>query len=912
MSVAGLINKSSVLACCLIQAGFACAATEQEANSLEARVEQYVRQMTVGELIDYTRSEGGYMIPPQTKLGLPGTITYDSSMAVHTTDPVPGTQFPSPSSLSASWSINRAKEFGLAIGYETRELGGQQIIAPGLNLYRLPNAGRAGEYLSGEDPYVGSVLGAAVANAIQVQGVQTVAKHLVANDQEADRHHININVDERTLRELYLPGFESAVKNANVASVMCAFNKVNGEFACENHGLLTGILKNEWAYKGFVMTDYQGLESPIKAALAGTDMEIGGGNFFTQSNLLPYVQSGELPKSLLVDKGRRNLRALLSYGYDKGIPVADGIDDPKRGARAALNMAREGTVLLQNNRIEGGRALLPLDTGSRIAVVGGMADDIPPSPFGSHYSPPTNYLKELEGLRQLADSRSSVDYLEQYSLRPAKSVWYLANDGQSAQNTQGIKAEYFSNTELSGEPVVTRTEPGVNWNWATGTNTTDSAQTTLAGMEVAAPSGTGYALQPDLNPAGGNFSARFSGVIKPQVSGDQVFKVHADGAYRLWVDGKLILESDGQPVATDLVYSAPASGKALHLKAGQSYSVKLEYRRLRNDFVTWNGGFTGVRMSWAPLAAPADLKKYDAVVIAAGMNGEYEGESFDHAYELPEYQADLINNFSKVNGKTVVVLHGGSAQPMSSWVDHTAAVLHAWYPGQRGGQAIAEIIYGKVNPSGKLPISIDRTIEDNPAYASYPDIMAYRGDNPASDMTYSEGLYLGYRGYDRRHTKPLYPFGYGLSYTRFKYSDLQLSSGVLSRGQTVEARFKVTNTGSVAGYEVAQLYISPVKPKVDRPEKELKGFDKIYLKPGETKTVTIPIDQRSLAYFNTKADAWQVDTGAFTVKVGPSSADLPLAQKITSLYAAQLNTTSSNPLPKPVRKAVRVSTARAY
>lgn len=912
MSMTRMVSKNSVLMCCLIQAGLTYANPYDENKALERKVESYLQQMTTGELIDYTRSENGYMIPPQSKLGLPGTITYDSSMAVHTTDPVPGTQFPSPSSLAASWSVNRAKEYGLAIGYETRELGGQQIIAPGLNLYRLPYAGRAGEYLSGEDPFIGSVLGAAVANAIQVQGVQTVAKHLVANDQEADRHNININVDDRTLRELYLPGFESAVKNSNVASVMCAFNRLNGEYACENRRLLTDILKKEWAYKGFVMTDYQGLASPIQAALAGTDMEIGGGNFFTQANLLPYVQSGELPMALLLDKVRRNLRALLTYGYDKGIAASDGIDVLEHGARAALNMAREGTVLLQNERVEGQRKMLPLALRSKVAVVGGIADDIPPSPFGSHYSPPTSYINELTGLRQLVGNKGQVDFLEQYSLKPASSIWYRPQASPDTKDLKGIKAEYFTNTELSGDPAVSRIEPGVNWNWMTGTNTTSSGSTTITGMEVPAPSGTGYVKQPDLNPAGGNFSARFTGVIKPEISGDQVFKVHADGAYRLWVDGKLILESDGQPVAYDLVYAPPRSGKAVHLQAGRAYDVKLEYRRLRNDFVTWNGGFSGVRMSWAPLAAPENLKDYDAVVIAAGINGEYEGEGFDHAYELPELQADLINNFSKANKKTVVVLHGGAAQPMASWVGNTAAVLHAWLPGQYGGQAIAEILYGKVNPSGKLPITVDRNIEENPAYASYPDIKAYQGENPATDMTYTEGLYLGYRGYDRQHAKPLYPFGYGLSYTQFKYSDLKLSSKVLLPGQTVKARFKVTNTGPVAGYEVAQLYVSPQKSKVDRPVKELKGFEKIYLKPGQSKTVTIPLDERSLAYFNTRNDTWQVDAGKFTVKVGSSSAELPLSQKLTSLYPAQLDTTTSNPLPKPVRKAVEVNPERAY
>ncbi|GGM18001.1 glycosyl hydrolase family 3 [Pseudomonas asuensis] len=902
--------KKSLLVCCIAQASYSFA-TPVVGNKVEAKVEKYLGQMSIKDLINYTRAVDGYMIPPQPKLGLPGSITYDSSMGVHTTDPLPGTQFPSPSALAASWSINRAKEYGLAIGYETRELGGQQLIAPGLNLYRLPYGGRSGEYLSGEDPFIGSVLGAAVSNALQIQGVQAVGKHLVVNDQEANRHYLDVKVDERTLRELYLPGFESAVKNSNVASIMCSFNKINGDYGCENHHLLTGILKKEWLFKGFVMTDYDGMESPIKAALAGTDLEMPNGKFFTQANLLPYLQSGELSRSVMEDKARRNLRAMVSYGFDKGLPDVDGIKDKSHGAAAALNMAREGIVLLKNSRVSQGKPLLPLGRDARIAVVGTMANSVPPSPFGSHYTIPTQYVNELSGLKALAGENAQIDFLDALSLNPETAVWYQPGQ-KGSQESFGLKAEYFNNADLSGEPVVTRVEPGLNWNWLASMNATAHGKTTTDGFEVPTEEGTGPYRQPDIEPTAGNFSARFTGMIKPTISGDHVFKVQADGPYRLWVNNKLIIDDSGEPVAADLVYTTPNSGKAVNLKAGQEYSVRLEYRRLRTDFVGWNGGFTGVRMSWASLTAPDELKQYDAVVVAAGLNGEYEGEAFDHPFELPEYQSDLIQNLSRANRKTIVVLHGGAGHKMIPWVNTAGAVLEAWYPGQQGGQALAEVMYGDVNPSGKLPISIERNIEDNPAYASYPDIMAFRGDDPATEMTYSEGLYIGYRGYDRNHIRPLYPFGYGLSYTNFRYGNLKLSSSAMTPGQRIQASFTVTNTGKVAGYEVAQLYVKPLNSKVDRPLKELKGFDKVYLEPGQTKVVTIPLDERSLAYFNVKANTWQVDAGRYMVKVGSSSENLPLSRALVTLYDNQLSTTTSNPLPKPLQKAVQISKSHAY
>ncbi|RML47240.1 hypothetical protein ALQ95_04012 [Pseudomonas syringae pv. ribicola] len=259
-------------------------------------------------------------------------------------------------------------------------------------------------------------------------------------------------------------------------------------------------------------------------------------------------------------------------------------------------------------------------------------------------------------------------------------------------------------------------------------------------------------------------------------------------------------------------------------------------------------------------------------------------------------------------------MHGGGGMDMQPWADKVAASLHAWFPGQQGGQALAEILYGKVNPSGKLPITLDKKAQDNPSYASYSNPLPYyfSSANPPTEMTYSEGLYLGYRGYDKKHAKPLYPFGFGLSYTTYQYSDLKLSSNVLAPGATLQASFKVTNTGDKAGFEVAQLYVQPSKPQVDRPEKELKGFSKVYLKPGESKTVTIALDSRSFAYYSADSVSWKVDPGKFKVLVGKDSENLTLDRTVVALYPEQLTTRDSNPLPIPLRKAVQVQPEQAY
>ncbi|WP_052075249.1 beta-glucosidase [Pseudomonas lutea] len=886
----------SLLAISIAQASLVQAATPMTGNDVEARVGAVLDNMNISEKINFTRVDDGHMIPRLPKWGMEGTIAYDSSMGVHVNNATFGAQYPAQSALAATWSINRAKEFGLAIGYETRISGGQQMLSPGVNLYRTPFGGRSAEYVSGEDPFLGAVMGPAIANGIQAQGIQAAGKHFLANEQEANRHYVNIKADERTLRELYLPGFESLVKNANVASIMCGYNKINGDYACENHHFLTEVLKGEWGYQGNVMSDFNSVQDAFKGAWAGTDIDMPSGLQFTEAKLLPYLWSGQLTQNVIDDKVKRNLRALVSYGFDKQLNKAQPLEHPEYGQRASLNMARESIVLLRNEKTSAGKPLLPLARDAKIAVIGDLALQPPTSPFGTPNSPPNTYVTELSGLQQLASEGANVEYLREMSLNPKASVWYQPATGQNGISNTGVKAEYFSNTQLSGSPALTRVEPGVNLDWIANSNTTDNGVTAVSGF----------------NTTPGAFSARFTAKIKPTISGEQVFKVRADGAFKVWVNDELVLENDGTQKSFDLINALVTSGKTARLQAGKEYTVKLEYRRLQGNFTPVLGGLAGVQMSWASLRPPKDLSKYDAVVIAAGTNYEYEGESNDHDYALPEYQSDLITYATKANPNTVVVLHSGGALDMQPWANKVGASLHAWFPGQQGGQALAEILYGKVNPSGKLPITIDKKIEDNPSYPSYSDPKQYLGDNALTEMNYSEGIYLGYRGYDKKHAKPLYPFGYGLSYTTFDYSDLKLSTNVMAPGSTVDVKFTVTNTGSQAGFEVAQLYVHPANPAVDRPEKELKGFTKVYLQPGESKTVSIPIDSRSLAYYVEKTDSWDVDAGKFKILVGPDSEDLPLDRTLITLFPEHLTTRDSNPLPSPLRKAVQVSAAQTY
>lgn len=879
----------------LVGLPMALAAPPQQGPEVEQKVQAILSQMTLSEKLSYINIDDGHMLRALPQYGLPGTVSYDSSMGVHVESTMFGTQYPAMSALAATWNIARARDYGLAIGFDTRAAGGQQLLSPGLNLYRTPFNGRGAEHVSGEDPFLGAVMGPMVTNAIQAQGVWTAAKHYLANEQEANRHLLDVHVSERALRELYLPGFESLVKNANPAAIMCGFNKINGDFACESHSLIADTLKGQWNFQGFVLSDFNSINDGLKAALAGTDLDMPSGLKMNEATLTPFIESGELSLATIDDKVRRNLRAMVSYGFDQGLPEPSGIKDDARSLRASLNVAREGIVLLKNETV-GQAKLLPLPKSANIAVIGNIAEQAPPSPFGTAWSEVESHVTEVAGLRRRGTG--NVTFLRSLSLNPQRAAWFTQDPTSSNPQAyvRGLRAEYYNNANLSGSPAVTRIEPGVNWEFTSGTNTTTRGTTTVEGFATTQ----------------GSFSARFIGKIRPTITGRHVFKVRGDGAVKLWVNNRLIVDQDGSPLSTDLADAISQSGRTVSLQAGELYDVQLEFSRVSSFYIPAQGGLWGLQMSWASLVPPADLGDYDAVVVAAGINNEYEGEASDHGYGLPEFQDEMIRNVIAANPKTVVVLHAGGTLDVSAWVNRANGLIHAWYPGAFAGTALSQIIFGDTNPSGKLPVTWDRQVQDNPSYPSYPDPRPYQGSNALADMTYSEGIFMGYRGYDKAYRKPLFAFGYGLSYSTFEYSDISVSPAIILPGSEVNVRFTVTNTGSVAGYETAQLYVMPLAPTAERPVKELKGFRKVRLQPGESRQLSIPLNARSFAWFDPDSFNWIVDAGRYRVQVGGASDNLPIRANLTALYRQELPVNTSNPLPMAVRAAVQVDPGLAY
>jgi beta-glucosidase len=839
---------------------------EQGSNNVEQRVNNILAQMTLDEKLSYigdtytATTYGVFNIRGIPRLGLPEIDMCNGPLGIQSLIGQASTRYPAGLALAATWNRKRALLCGRQMGRDGRARAFYVDLGPGVDPYRTPLGGRNFEYNTGEDPFLGGELVAPLISAMQEQGIWADVKHYACNEQEYRRENINILVDERPLREIYLPPFEAAVKQGHTASVMGALNAVNGDFACESLELDTTILKREWGFDGVLLSDYQGIHDGVKAAKAGMDLDMPFGDFMNPQTLLPAIQSGQISVSTIDDKVRRILRKIVAFGFldrpqlDSSIPL----DDPASSLEA-LDEAREGIVLLKNEK-----EILPFDRSkvSSIAVLGRLAPGIPATGFGSSFLDAIRSISELSGIRQLAGPTVKVDFITAGSPDPATAAWqFLTTGGTFATGLQG---QYFTSNDLSGSSALTRIDPEVNFDW------------TVTG-----------AIPPVIPPADqATFSARWTGQVRPTFTGDHLFKVRADGRIRLYVNSQLLVDTFLSPMPPPFYGTTIPSFAKIYLQAGQAYDVRLEYRRT-TGFPGNSGALQGVQFSWAPLVVPPELSTYDAVVMCQGIDNEYNGEGLDLAFKfedqglagleraiiMPEFQDELIQNVLHTNPRTVVVLHGTGNFNIQSWINQVPALLHAWYPGENGGQALGEILFGQVNPSGKLPITMEKSLADNPTTANYPTT------SDALSIRYTEGLFVGYRGYEENHIQPQYPFGYGLSYTTFAYSDLKIAPPQLNGNNHVTVSFTVTNTGNLAGAEIAELYVGQQNPPITRPIKELKGFQKVFLQPGASQKVSLELDQRSVAYFNTTIHQWDGLPGTYNVLVGASSQDIRLSDQ---------------------------------
>ncbi len=669
---------------------------------LESRVEDLLSRLTLEEKISIIHADSKFTTAAIPRLGIPRRWLDDGPHGVRedigpdTWNPAGrtddfATAMPAGICLAATWNPELGFKEGEAIGQEARRRGKDIMLGPGVNILRTPLCGRNFEYL-GEDPFLSGVMCSGYIRGEQSQDVASCVKHFALNNQEFQRGTINVEVDERALREIYLPAFKAAVQDGGVWTVMGAYNQLRGEHCCHNDYLLNKILKDEWGFKGLVMSDWDGTHDTKQAALNGLDLEMGTetnyANYYLAQPYLAGLKSGEFPLAGLDEKVRRNLRVTLAT-HVLAADRKQGSLNTAAHQTVARQVAEEGIVLLKDKN-----QLLPLDATKlkTIAVIGENATRL------------------------------------------------HAHGGDSS----GIKAFY------------------------------------------------------EVNP--------LDGIVKR--AGGKVNVIYSEG-YR----------KDG---GADLAERAVAAAKSA-----------------------------------------------DVVVYIGGLNHDrgFDCEGADRKdMKLPYGQDELIQKIVAANPKTVVVLEGTMVE-MDSWLDKVPALLQAWYPGMEGGNALAKVLFGDVNPSGKLPATFPKKLSDSPAHA----LGNYPGTN--GTVNYAEGLLVGYRWFDTKKIEPQFPFGFGLSYTTFKYSELKLIPGT---NGIVTAQFEIENTGKVAGAEVAQLYVHEKNPSLMRPEKELKGFKKVFLKPGEKQTVSIPLNQSAFSYFDDTKKSWVAQADDFEILIGSSSRDIRL------------------------------------
>ena len=807
------------------------AAKELPVSPTDRQVEAWLSAMTLAEKIALVAGTG-FETVGVPRLHIPSLRMTDGPLGVRVGQ---ATAFPAGTLLAATFDPALVERVGAAIARETKGHGKNVILGPAVNIARTALCGRNFEYY-GEDPELAARTAVAYINGVQSQGVVATVKHFAANNQETERMSVSAEVDARALHEIYLPAFEAAVKQAGVWAVMCAYNRLHGVYACENPGLLDRTLKRDWGFRGLVMSDWGATHSVAPAMRAGLDLEMPKGQYYAPAAIRDALDQKEIETAVLDEMVRRQLRpiAALHLGDDAS-EHAEVIDTLEH---RALNReaARSGFVLLKNDN-----GALPLDRSKlrRIAVVGprgGLVD----GGGGSAHVSATRKVSLVDALREALGSKVRVDFapgeLTPDGLAPIPASVLTPPPGHTGQ---GLLGEYFVGKERAGTPKLVRVDPTVDFHW-----------------ELAAPA-------PGLPEDG--FSVRWTGKLTPPKSGLYALGLLSDDGSRLYLDGKLVVDDWGDHPPT-------LKTTQMKLVGGRAYDVRLEYFE----------GIVGasVELLWQsadkdPMRRVAEVARGADIVIAAvgdGMGDETEGA--DRAsLSLPGRQDEIVRTAAAVNPKIVVITTSGAAVAMP-WLDQVRAVLHGWFPGQEAGTAFTDLLFGDVSPSGKLPVTFPKRLEDEPGFGNFP--------GTDGKVAYQEGILVGYRWYDTRKIAPLFPFGYGLSYTTFAYRDLAVSAW--DPEHAVSVRLKVKNTGARRGAEVVQAYVHAQSAAVSRPEQELRAFAKVDLAPGQERVVTLRLPARAFSYFDPKLpepDAWHIDPGTFEIRAASSSRDIRLRATVT-------------------------------
>ena len=812
------MKKWSILLLALV--GVTTLSAQPITEEAKQRAAELVAKMTLDEKLEYIGGYNSFYIRAIPRLGIPEIRMADGPQGVRNN--TQSTLYASGVAAAATWNREAVYNMGVGLGQDCRARGVHILLGPGVNIYRSPLCGRNFEYY-GEDPYLAGQTAIQYIKGVQSQGAMACVKHYAANNQEWSRHHASSDIDERTLHEIYLPAFRAAVEEAGVGSVMCSYNLINNVHGAENRYLNIEVLREMWGFEGILMSDWNSTYSAINSANGGLDLEMPSGKLMNKNFLAQPIADGIVDVRTIDEKVQHILQTLIAFGF---------FDRPQKDERfsernpfsdqAALELARNSAVLLKNDGI------LPLKKG-KVTTMGINTLRIPTG-GGSGYVHPFEVCSVFEGLQQTKGYK--VVSIEQLAQKHFGERFFTSAE----MNESGFKADYFNNEKLSGTPVLSRVEKAIDYEWRNGSKAKPSV------------------VNDD------HFSVRWSGVFCSPKREKIEFGFRGDDGYRLFIDDKEVVskwKKSGNNQATYL----------FEAEANRKYNFRIEYFE--------GTGVASLHLTTYDLENNTELlRNADVVVMGVGFDAQTETEGRDRRFEMPFEQGNLIREVAKINPNVVVVVNSGGGFEMASWMESARAILLAWYPGQEGGQAVAEIISGKIAPSGRLPMSIERELKDNPTYGNYyHNLEVDVRKNPYERVAYKEGLFLGYRGYDRKEVKPLFPFGFGLSYTTFHYDNLQVSEG--AEGYLVE--FDVTNTGKMDAAEVAQVYIGYNDTKIPHPVKELKGYDKALIKQGETRHFAIEIPFRSLAYYDLVSRK-MVQDKEVRFYVGASAEDIKLTK----------------------------------
>ncbi|MGR9277950.1 glycoside hydrolase family 3 C-terminal domain-containing protein (plasmid) [Rhizobium leguminosarum] len=801
-------------------------------------IDSILDKMTLEEQVSLLSGADFWTTVPVERLDVPKIKVTDGPNGARGAGSLVGgvkaTCFPTAIALGATWNPDLVERMGVALAHQAKSKGAAVLLAPTVNIHRSGLNGRNFECYS-EDPMLTAELAVAYIKGVQSQGIAATIKHFAGNESEIERQTMSSDVDERTLREIYFPPFEQAVKRAGVMAIMSSYNRLNGTYTSEHEWLLTKVLRQEWRFDGIVMSDWFGSHSTAETINAGLDLEMPGPARDRGEKLVAAVREGRVEAATVRAAAQRILLLLERVGaFEKKPDLTEQAVDLPEDRALIRRLGAEGAVLLKNDGI------LPLAKTSldRIAVIGPNAASARVMGGGSAQIAAHYVVSPLEGIRAALSNANSVSHA--VGCRHNRLIEVAKGK---------ITVEYFKGRGCRGTPLHVETVDKGEFFW----------------FELPAA---------ELDPT--DFSARMTMQFVPEESGDHVFGMTNAGLARLFVDGRLTVDGhDGWARGENYFGTANDEQRGtVALDAGKAHAVTVEY-----DPPVANGegiNLTAIRFGVEKPLGEADIEgavetalNADVAILFVGRDGEWDTEGLDLPdMRLPGRQEELIERVAAVNANTVVVLQTGGPVEMP-WLGKVRAVLQIWYPGQELGNAVADVLFGDVEPGGRLPQTFPKALADNSAITGDPAV--YPGKD--GHVRYAEGVFVGYRHHDTRAVEPLFPFGFGLGYTRFSWSEPRLSASEMGpEGVTVS--IDLTNIGDRAGSELVQLYVRSPKSKVERPDKELRAFAKLSLLPGETGTAEMKIMPRDLAYYDVEAGAFRAEAGDYQLVVAANAADI--------------------------------------